>query len=57
MATIRCEIELDLETGAYGLKVNNLTKPGERIDYAKLEHGLRRVIEDLARRHGTSESR
>ena len=53
--TVRVEIELDLDTGAYALKVNNVSNPGQRIDSGKLEHGLRRVIEDIARRHASAE--
>ena len=32
---IKCEIELDTETGNYGFKVNNLAEPGEAVDYLR----------------------
>lgn len=44
---VRCDITLDLETGDYDLKVHNLTKPGEPMDYLRIRAVLRRIFEDV----------
>ena len=44
---IKCEIELDLETGGYGFRVENLTRPGEPVDFGRLRKILERVLDDM----------
>ena len=47
---VRCEIDIDLETGAYEMRVRNVSEPGERMDYGRIQQALRRVIEDTTQR-------
>jgi hypothetical protein len=44
---VRCEIQLDLDTGDYDFKVHNLTTPGEPVDYEKIRTILKRVVGDV----------
>ncbi len=42
---VKCAITVELDTGNFELKVENITKPGEPIDYTKLKEVMKRVFE------------
>jgi diguanylate cyclase (GGDEF)-like protein len=42
---VKCEITVDLDDGAFELKVQNLSSPGEAIDYEQLMKVLQKVFE------------
>lgn len=41
---VRCDIVLDLDTGDYEMKLNNLSQPGAPMDYLRIRAALDRVI-------------
>jgi hypothetical protein len=54
---VRCEIELDLQSGNYEMRVRNLSQPGERMDYMQIQQALRRVLDDVTERRLTPQQR
>jgi len=44
---VACEIILDVDEGAYELKLRNLSQPGEPIDYAQVRTLLQRAVLDF----------
>ena len=45
---IRLELEVDLLTGIYDVRFNNMSHPGEDIDLAKVSKVVGRVLENVA---------
>ena len=47
---VRCEIDVDLESGDYEMRFRNVSQPGARMDFVQIQPVMRRVFEDVARR-------
>lgn len=44
---VRCTIELDPETGSYRMLFNNVSSPGEPMDYWRIRAAIQRVLQDF----------
>lgn len=44
---VHCDVILDLDSGDYELTVNNLSQPGQPMDYLLIRRVLRRMFEDV----------
>lgn len=51
---VKCEIEMDLDEGEYSMKFNNLSAPGDPIEYNEVIEFLRGVMESFEDQMGAS---
>ncbi len=45
---VRLEMEIDLQTGVYDVRFQNVTNPGDDIDLNKLSTVVTRVLDNVA---------
>ena len=44
---IKCEIEMDLESGEYDIVFRNVSNPGESIEYNEVQEFLKQVFSNV----------